>query len=370
MSDFCTFLIGDPAYQELMNSVPTPSSWSARLIPDPSERFWFNGRSRYVIEHLSALDNKPTDFAPGHLLVVSSSAAVDGRNAVSLLQACCDIVDPNYNQMVYGTPAFVLSAKESYKPILQSRGFFEKFAYCDHLPVALEMASNLWPDRSGVYATHKLMLSYRLSRSTWWSMHPDHGQVFEKYPHEHMDHVSTAFAINAAFSAIEELHLEVRSSNKNRRWGDGNGDGDGVSAIWNPKVLENIEGRLRDSGIDLTQQVEWIQRGAASEAEQDLKPQFMTPSPYAKGQEVRDLQLSLPNALHYCSYLRNFMTAHRFREATSTIGPYEVFNVQSVARRLILSKAKCWNLALDSLGKRHNVAIKPSVEPGQGSTAT
>jgi hypothetical protein len=65
--------------------------------------------------------------------------------------------------------------------------------------------------------------------------------------------------------------------------------------------------------------------------------------------------MSLPDALHYCSYLRNSMTAHRFKDATSKIGAYDVFKVQSVARFLILSMGKCWNLDLNELAKRHTV---------------
>ncbi len=71
---------------------------------------------------------------------------------------------------------------------------------------------------------------------------------------------------------------------------------------------------------------------------------------HSDGHKVRDVTVSLPDAIHACSYLRNFMTAHAFSSNTPRLGPYEVFNVQSVARRLILSNCKLWNVWTDDLG--------------------
>jgi hypothetical protein len=142
-----------------------------------------------------------------------------------------------------------LSEKEEenesiFKNIFKTTGYFEQFTYCEHLPIAVELAINSWPNKLFVYAIHKLMLSYSLDRATWWSMRPKHGQVFEKYSNKLSYHVSVAYAINAAFSAIEELGLEVRSSSKKPRFKDNS------AGIWNDKVLNDIIKRLNNAGVD------------------------------------------------------------------------------------------------------------------------
>jgi hypothetical protein len=99
--------------------------------------------------------------------------------------------------------------------------------------------------------------------------------------------------------------------------------------------------------------VPWVVRGDISAAEAAItKPTLGalgSPAPYTDDQVVRDVALPLPEAIHVCSYLRNFMTAHRFTEALESVGPYEVFNVQSVARRILLSKCGIWDVCTDDL---------------------
>jgi hypothetical protein len=348
---YCTFLVCDPAHQALIRSIPSPEPWSIGVVPDPSGRFWFGPGITHSISHPSALRDPPKNLKQGQLLVVSSLSEDVARNVSDLLQACCDIVHLDPNHSASGRRAMRLAeSDEANRPIFQTHGFFEWFASFERLPIAVEFAANAWTDRPLVYAIHKLTLSYSLDRVSWWSMHPAYGEKFPKTSAAFRDHVSTAFAINAAFAAIEELGLDVRSNASKRRWINKE------IPTWNPDVLADIEGRLRDAGIDPTEQTEWIQRGAPSPAEQELTPRFIAPSPYANGNVVRDLRISLPDALHYCSYLRNFMTAHRFSEETPSIGPYEVFNVQSLARRLVLGKARCWDLEMEQLAARGPVA--------------
>ena len=75
---------------------------------------------------------------------------------------------------------------------------------------------------------------------------------------------------------------------------------------------------------------------------------------YSDGVEVRDRKVSLPDAINFCEFLRNTMTAHAFSSKTQRLGPYEVYNVQQVARFLILSKCNLWNTWTEELRKRYN----------------
>jgi hypothetical protein len=127
---------------------------------------------------------------------------------------------------------------------------------------------------------------------------------------------------------------------------------DPVTAEWNPLVLEDIKKRLAEAGVNPEHKVYWILRGDESISETAIKPTLGTPAPYSDSQVVRDLELTLPEALHFCSYIRNIMTAHKLREVSAYLGPYDVHNVQSVARLLILSKCGVWNVCAHDLSQK------------------
>ncbi len=80
-------------------------------------------------------------------------------------------------------------------------------------------------------------------------MHPKHGQVFQKHSPDFSAHVGTSIAINLAYSAIQELGLDVRSSSKNPRWLDKK------RFVWNPDVLEDLNESIEQLQADLD---EWI----------------------------------------------------------------------------------------------------------------
>lgn len=129
-----------------------------------------------------------------------------------------------------------------------------------------------------IYAIHKLSRSFATESITWWSAHPRYGQIFEKHSPLYAAHVGTTIAINLAFSAIEELQLQVKSSAKNKRWVDSK------AGQWNPDVLEDLRARLRAAHIDPDRTMTWIVRGDRSLAETEITPALGIPAPYSDGQ--------------------------------------------------------------------------------------
>jgi hypothetical protein len=47
--------------------------------------------------------------------------------------------------------------------------------------------------------------------------------------------------------------------------------------------------------------------------------------------------MNIIEALHAASILRNFIFAHRFDKVAESVSPYDVHNMQTLARRLILN---------------------------------
>jgi hypothetical protein len=230
-----------------------------------------------------------------------------------------------------------------FENVFRTSGFFENFRYHEEMAVAVTLAARAWPEKKLIYAIHKLSMSYETEAITPWSTHPHYGQVFEKHSHEFADHVCTSVAINLAFSAIEEMQLQIKSSHANPRWLAGE------KFAWNPTVLDDINGRLKKSNINPESTIEWVRRGKRTEANIQIEEKM--PSQYADRNSVRDVNINIQDALHACSYMRNFMTAHAFGQNTPLLGAYEVFNAQALARFLILCSLNLWNIWTTDLSR-------------------
>jgi len=351
MGSFCSFLVLNPYHSKLLDSIETPSSWNLKLCPDPSGRFWFDGYVERSISHPEFLGSQKDDEAAGELLLVEGDKDL-ADNIINLISAVLVVIEGMPSERVGLRYGFEIpddeQEKESiFKNVFRTHGFFEQFLHHPELPIAIKVAANAWNDRSTIYAIHKLSKSFEEESITWWSAAPRYGEIFAKSSDLYRSHVGTATAINLAFSGIEELQLQLKSSPQNQRWSDIS------SAEWNPVVLKDIEKRLRSSGIDPADRLNWIVRGEETEAEAEITPSLGVPTDYSDGQVVRDTELTIPEALHVCSYIRSFMTAHRLSSAAPWLGPYEVHNAQSLLRRLILSKCGVWNVCWGSAYWRH-----------------
>jgi hypothetical protein len=350
MNTYCSFLVVNPGHSEVVGSLcPPDNNWSLQLRPDPSGRFWFSqSGSIRSITHPSALGDQMPSEEPGQLILVDADESV-ANNVIQLICASYDVLEGNPSERIGLRSAFEIPTDSSeqksiFRYVFQTKGYFERFVHQPNLPVALHIAAKAWSDKSTIYAIHKLARSFDTESISWWSTDPRHGQVFDKTSEIYSDHVNTAVAINLAFSAIEELQLQVKSSSGNKRFLELS------SGEWNPKVLDDIKSRLQNAGIDPGQKITWFLRGDKSISETSITPKLGAPAFNNQNPVVRDVELTIPEALHYCSYIRNFMTAHKFNQTSSTsLGPYDLHNVQSVARRLILSKCGMWNVWIDDL---------------------
>lgn len=345
MPTYCSFLIFAPKHVTLLEGICAKANWQISFIDDPSDRFRFDDFGGY--SQSSRPDSKAligqlsADSKLGKLLLIRPSDK-DADNILQLVGAICTCLNglpftsTPLPSSCYELPHKASERQNIFEHVFRTTGYFESFFHWQELPVALALATKVWRCRSTIYAIHKLAQSIEIESISPWSTSPRFGQVFSKHSQLYSSHVQTSKAINLAYSAIEELQLDVRSSSNKPRWLNNK------QFKWNPIVLKDIESRLIEKNIDPTLKINWISRGPKSE------PVIETPNafnpPYSDGKLIRDVQLSLPNAIHSCSYIRNFLTAHAFGKDSHLLGPYEVFNVQNVARTLILKTSGFWNI--------------------------
>lgn len=195
------------------------------------------------------------------------------------------------------------------------------------------IADRAWNHEEVMYSLEKYRLSLQLEYFTPLSGHPRHGEMFKFRADDYRVHVSAAHAALAAYSVIEELGVDIRSNSKKPRFIDGQ---------WNPDVKANVLTRLMKIGVTEEHWMLWTLRGDPTPLESRISPTMGTESEYCDYPDVRDRILKTYEAIHYASFIRNYFLAHKFQELTKYITPYDVHNVQSLARQLLLCRLGLW----------------------------
>ncbi|MEW5597008.1 hypothetical protein ABGT24_26670 [Peribacillus frigoritolerans] len=205
------------------------------------------------------------------------------------------------------------------------------------------VAARSWKNKNLIYSIEKYRFSLQLDSFTPHSASPIHGQVFSVEDREYSYHVSAAYAFLSAYSIIEELGLDIRSSQEKPRFTK--------SKEWNPVVKEDIIKRLSGIGVNEFETINWLIRGTPSELYTSIKPKLGINSKWSDGEIVNDQEMKIYDAIHYCSYIRNYFIGHKFDEVISYINPYDIYNVQMLVRRLILGKLDLWSFDEDAPNK-------------------
>ena len=354
MPEFCSFLVFRPTEIDLIHKICAEAGWRVRDIEDPTTRYQFTENSRSQLAQVSALKDFKVLMEGqqyGRLLVIDCDEE-EADNICNLIWAANLIIEAFPPEQSPPSSAFPLPADTTerdtiFQCVFRTDGYFHRFIHREAMPVAVAVAARAWPDRKLIYAIHKLAMSYRTECVTPRSMHPHNGRIFAKHTNDFESHVGTSIAINLAYSAIEELGLSIKATaDKPRSLSK-------KDFIWNPEVLEPLKERLAQAGIDPDRTIDWVARGDKTEV--PIYEMLNEPTEYADGQEVRDRRVKLYDAINFCEYLRNQMTAHAFSGNTARLGPYEVYNTQFVARFLILAKCELWGVWNSDLHKRYLV---------------
>jgi hypothetical protein len=202
-----------------------------------------------------------------------------------------------------------------------------------NIPLACRIAAQASLKLEYVYALAKLRLSLETFSVPFIELDPFHSANLPKSSLPE-DHVRMAFAIVTAWGCVEELGFEIRaSSNKPSKLPDG---------TWNPIVQQELEQRLRGGHVNLAEAFHWSLRGAKTGIERKRTPNITQKAPWAKYQ-VRDGKMAIIDAIHYVSFLRSWIAAHKTdKSLVRVLSPYDVANAQFLARRLMLEKMGFW----------------------------
>jgi hypothetical protein len=200
------------------------------------------------------------------------------------------------------------------------------------IPLSCMIAAKVSFKKEYQYALFKHLASHELMSSETMDHNPSDWMP-SKFVRMSVDyHVKCAHAIVIAYSVIEELSFELRATNKTPSF---------VDRKWNPIVKADLENRLKSAGINLSETFLWELRDTPTKIERARQPRIQSKASWAYG-KIRDGEVDIVDAIAQASWLRSKVSAHKLRELASALNYYEVYNVQHLARRLLLEKMGMW----------------------------
>jgi hypothetical protein len=151
-----------------------------------------------------------------------------------------------------------------------------------------------------------------------------------------LDHVWLAQSVALAHGVIEELGLNVRASSQRPST---------IEGQWNPDVKSDLVARLKRAGIqDAESQITLCFRGEVTGLERDKAPRRAEPSRWAsKTRGNRDQEVPLIDAINWLSRLRSDVSAHTLAKSAAQLTLVDVFNAQTIARRVLLGALGFWD---------------------------
>jgi len=268
-------------------------------------------------------------------LIYSSLILETGDTMGGILRDQQPIVYSEHESFPTNAPRYLIDSIENYH--MNTPG----------LSVACLIALKASRNKRFSYAISKYKLSCDIFSTAAVDLDPFHSENLRLSPFIE-DHIRFAASINLAYSAIEDLQLQIKANNNNpSKTKDGN---------WNPEVKEDIEHRLQKAGVDTNELFLWNVRGTSSKIGK-VRPPTAISKPYKSSKTVRDVEVNIIDALNDASWLRNRTSAHGTSHLTQSLSPYDVANVQHLTRRLILESLGYWRYYF----KRHKEKTRSGI---------
>lgn len=183
-----------------------------------------------------------------------------------------------------------------------------------------------------IWTIHKLFLSYHLVSVPFVELEPSYKVIDKPTLRKYLPSiniVTKASSIIMAYWAIEELGFHTPASKK--------------FEIWERNNKNKLIKELKKKKINQNEKFIWSLRGPVTYLEKEL-PGFkefkFQKTRWSRG-NVRDIEIDIPEAIYFASFLRSKVCAHVFsskenKKRIRTLSVYEVCNIQDLARELLL----------------------------------
>lgn len=304
---------------------PTPDPLDRRAVSEHFETM----RLRYKRYSTHVISTGNASWIAPQLLIDAKSESI-AVAAFSLINAANCLLEGNLIVDIGEEEIFCTSVGEDeYNVCPAPTESYRKCYYIDCATLGTFLAAKASTNRQLQYAIFRLYLSYQLWCAHYMNFHPRYSPKLYGVTQRPLVHATLAAALTQAYSAIEQLQLEPRPvGNKPVKQGSN----------WNGQAFADLAYRLEQSGLSINEKVVWTYRGPPTRLHKtDRAPRGIKMS-WSVG-VVRDEEVDFGDALLGASNLRSKASAHKLGTLAASITPYDVHNVQHLARRVILAEA-------------------------------
>lgn len=269
-------------------------------------------------------------------VILSARNQTVAQRALDTIMSARNLLEgSSFFRMLSGSPQVVSPVEDDARDTADGAASERPaFHSSPNLPLACLIAAKVSRRLRFVYALARLEISMEILSVPTIELDPMHSLNIPKsvFPE---DHIRMATAIVSANAAIEELGLTIRASSQNPSR---------INGAWNPDVRSELETRLVEAGVDLSEPIYWNLRGPRTRIEIKRAPEITQLARWAITNVVRDGQMHISDAIAYGSFLRSAIAAHGSGEKNylRVLSVYDVANVQFLARRLLLESLGYW----------------------------
>src|SRR5208337_4997553 len=274
--------------------------------------------------------SRPHKIQGGQEVILQASSWASAQRALDLILGCHRLVQGGPD--VFDMDLIAYNEEEPEWMDEHERKLLREKAYgTTDFPLACAIAAKASRRRKWVYAVAKYKFSLSLYSVHHMDLEPWHSPhlPISSFPR---DHVTFSYSIISAYSVIEDLGLDVRASPEMPSR---------VKGVWNPVVKQDLEERLLKDGVDLRETFPWTVRGSKRKIEARRPVPTGSKAPWSAW-IVRDSQIQVVDAIAYADWLRDRIASHGVKDLTGNLSPYDVVNVQHLARRLLLESLGFW----------------------------
>lgn len=291
--------------------------------PDPP----FRGAGWHAT--LSLPEKRPHMTRGGKEVIIHASTWITAQRALDLIHGCGLLIrGPD----VFDTPLIAHNEEDPVWLKGQEREIrLQQVRSATDIPMACAIAAKASRRRKWVYGVTKYKFSLGLQSVHHVDLEPWRSPHLPVSPFP-SDHVVFSHAIVAAHSVLEDLGLEIRATREKPSR---------IKGEWNPEVKQDLEERLIKAGVDFKEQFLWTARGP--------KRKIETKRPIPPGKKapwsawiIRDTEIPIIDAIAYADWFRDKIASHSVKDLTRVLSPYDVENVQHLARRLLLETLGFW----------------------------
>ena len=252
-------------------------------------------------------------------IVIEAMTANDAEGTVDLLNSCLALIQ--------GAPSYDLE-----QLIINIRHIPGKFS--------LEMPSHYFDPSDALYLACKMtkraiidcflktaVLKFCVAHEIFY-LHPmDLDPSRDNYDYQYLlsRQIKMGYSIVVCYSILEELNLHVKASNEKPSV---------VNGKWNEVVFRELRDRLLLKGIDPNQKIRWLSRTTRKRpfkkqvADQEL-------CEWSDGQEVRDFEINIIEAIFETSYIRSQIASHSVSSKIADLCLYDVENTNMLIRSIL-----------------------------------